>query len=57
MLTGLVAGAAGGIAGSFGGFHARRNLVRALGSPDWPIAVVEDIVAIAGGLFVVAHLR
>jgi uncharacterized membrane protein len=52
---GAVLGAAGGIAGAFGGYRARTGLVRALKVPDFVIAFLEDAVAIAGGLFLVSR--
>jgi uncharacterized membrane protein len=48
-------GGLGGIAGAFAGFHARRRLVRGLGLPDFPVAVIEDGVAIGGCLWIVTR--
>ncbi|HEY7319818.1 MAG TPA: DUF4126 family protein [Candidatus Binatia bacterium] len=50
---GAVFGVAGGVVGCFGGFGARRWLVKSLSAPDIHIAVLEDLVAIAGSLWVV----
>ena len=55
LALGAVLGAAGGIAGAFGGYHARTGLVRALKVPDIVIALLEDAVAIGGGLFLVSR--
>ncbi|MGB8062958.1 MAG: DUF4126 family protein [Candidatus Sulfotelmatobacter sp.] len=55
LLVGALAGAIGGIAGAFGGYHARVGLVRSLRVPDVIIAVSEDVVAIALGLFLVSR--
>jgi uncharacterized membrane protein len=52
---GAVLGAAGGIAGAFGGYEARTRLVRALKVPDFVIAGLEDAVAIGGGLLIVSR--
>ena len=52
---GAVLGAAGGITGAFAGYEARMRLVRALKVPDFVIAVLEDSVAIAGGLIIVSR--
>ena len=52
---GALAGAVGGIAGAFGGYHARVGLVRALRVPDFVIAVLEDLVAIGLGVFLVSR--
>ena len=48
-------GVAGGIVGCFAGYHARAWLVRSLRQPDFNIAFVEDLVAIAGSLFIVSR--
>ncbi len=50
---GAILGAAGGIAGAFVGHGARSRLVRRLKAPDWVIGLVEDAVAIGGGLYIV----
>jgi uncharacterized membrane protein len=52
---GAVLGAAGGIAGAFAGYEVRTRLVRALGIPDFAVAVVEDVIAIGGGLLIVSR--
>jgi uncharacterized membrane protein len=52
---GAMLGAAGGVAGCFGGYQARTRLVKALGTPDYVVAVVEDVVAIGGSLFVASR--
>jgi uncharacterized membrane protein len=46
LLTGLLAGALGSVAGTLGGAEARSRLVKATGGKDWPIAVLEDAVAV-----------
>jgi uncharacterized membrane protein len=48
-------GLLGGIVGCFGGYQARVRLVRSLGQPDFNVALVEDLVAIAGSLFIVSR--
>lgn len=52
---GVLLGAAGGVAGCFGGYYARQRLVKATGAPDIYIALVEDAVAIIGCLWVVTR--
>jgi len=54
-LLGAVFGIVGGVVGCFGGFQARDRLVKALGTPDISVALVEDLVAIAGSLWVVSR--
>jgi len=55
MLIGALIGAAGAIAGTFGGYQARAKLVKALGVPDFIVAVAEDLVTICGSLWVVSR--
>jgi uncharacterized membrane protein len=47
LAAGLVAGALGAVVGTLGGYEARTRLARANGGKDAPIALVEDVVAIA----------
>ena len=55
LVVGAIAGVVGGVAGAFGGYHTRVGLVRSLRVRDVIIAVPEDIVAIALGLFLVSR--
>jgi uncharacterized membrane protein len=55
IVVGAVLGIAGAMAGTYGGYHARRGLVKAFGAPDFIVAVVEDLVAIGGSLWVVSR--
>ena len=48
-------GAIGGVVGCFVGYKARTESVKALGTRDMNVALVEDIVAIAGSLWVVSR--
>ena len=54
--VGCVLGAVGGVVGAFAGYQVRTGLVRALKVPDLVIAVLEDLVAVAGALFIVTRL-
>ena len=54
-LPGAVLGVAGGLVGCFGGYQLRTRLVKALGTPDFVIALLEDVVAIGGSLWVVSR--
>jgi uncharacterized membrane protein len=56
LALGAVLGGLGGIAGTFGGNRARTGLVRALGVPDYVVALAEDCVAVGGALLVVSPL-
>ncbi len=53
-ITGAVLGGAGGLVGCFAGYEARTRLVRTLGAPDVVVAVLEDLAAILGALWVVS---
>jgi uncharacterized membrane protein len=55
IAIGAVLGVAGAIAGAFGGYELRKRLVRALKVPDVVIALLEDAVAIGGGLLIVSR--
>jgi uncharacterized membrane protein len=52
---GAVLGLSGGIAGAFAGYQVRSRLVRMLKVPDLVIALLEDAVAIGGGLLIVSR--
>jgi len=55
IVIGAILGMAGAIAGAFAGYEVRKRLVRALKAPDFVIALLEDAVAIAGGLLIVSR--
>src|SRR5437870_7607228 len=55
-LLGAVLGAVGGVVGCFGGYQARTRLVKALGKPDIYVALLEDLVTIAGCLWAVSPI-
>jgi len=55
VLLGLVLGASGGIVGCFAGYYARTRLVKALGKPDLYVALLEDLICIAGCLWIVSR--
>jgi uncharacterized membrane protein len=52
---GAVLGIVGTLAGTYGGYQARSRLVKALGTPDFVIALLEDLVTIGGSLWVVSR--
>lgn len=54
-LVGAVLGLIGGIVGCFAGYHARVRLVRSLHCPDFYVALLEDLIAIGGSLFIVSR--
>lgn len=55
VLPGAMLGAVGGVVGCFGGYQARTRLVKALGTRDIYIAMLEDFFAIAGSLWVLSR--
>ncbi len=56
FVTGALAGAIGGIVGSFGGYQARVGAVKALNLPDFVVAFTEDAIAVVGALFIVSKV-
>ncbi len=55
-LVGAGFGVVGGVVGSFAGYQARSRIVKALGVRDMYIALIEDLVAVAGCLLIVSRL-
>jgi uncharacterized membrane protein len=55
LAIGVCCGIVGALIGTFGGYFVRTRLVKALGSPDFIIALLEDAVAIGGSLWVVSR--
>lgn len=56
IAIGALLGAGGGIFGAFAGYNIRHGLVIHMNVPDIIIAVIEDLLAITGGLFVVSRI-
>ena len=55
LAVGIVVGAVGAMLGSFLGYFLRRALTKSAGLPDLPVALLEDLVAVGGGLFVASR--
>jgi uncharacterized membrane protein len=53
-LAGALLGGLGAVAGTLGGYEARTRLVETLHAPDFEIALLEDAVAIGGGVALVS---
>ena len=53
--VGAVLGVVGALIGAFGGYQIRHRLVAGLKVPDFVIAILEDVVAIGGGLLLVSR--
>jgi|SRR4029077_2785889 len=52
LMEGGVLGGAGAIAGALAGYHMRKRLSR--GEPNLGVAVLEDALAIGGGILIIA---
>ena len=50
-LEAVILGTLGALAGTFGGFLIRREIVARLACRDWPVALVEDACAILCAVF------
>jgi uncharacterized membrane protein len=57
LLLGAVLGGVGGVVGCFLGYKSRTGLVKALGTGDLNVALVEDLIAIAGSVWVVSQSK
>jgi len=55
LVGGLLAGVIGAGVGTLGGYEARSRLVRAIGGKDFPIALIEDVIAIGGAVWIVSR--
>ncbi len=54
-LTGALLGGLGGLVGAYAGYHLRRWLTLDRGLPDFLIALLEDLVAVGGGLLIISR--
>jgi uncharacterized membrane protein len=54
LALGAMAGGIGAVVGTLTGYRARTGIVRALGVRDFPVALVEDAVAVGTALLIVA---
>jgi uncharacterized membrane protein len=55
LLVGILLGVVGALAGSFVGYHLRHQIVAGLKIPDFPVALLEDAIAIGCGLLIVSR--
>lgn len=53
VVAGVGLGVLGGIVGCFGGYQVRARLAKSL--PDFNVALVEDLIAIGGSLWIVSR--
>ena len=54
LVQGILLGAVGAVIGCFAGYQARTRLVKTLAVRDLYVALVEDLVALTGALFIVS---
>ena len=52
----IALGLIGALAGTYGGYAVRHAITAGGKIPDLPVALVEDVIAIGLGFFVVSHL-
>jgi uncharacterized membrane protein len=55
LIGGLVAGTIGAVIGTLGGADLRGRLAKKVGK-DFPIALLEDVIAIGGALLIISRL-
>lgn len=53
--AGVLLGGLGAVVGTLGGYEIRTRLVETWNLPDYVVALLEDAVAIGGGLFIVSR--
>ena len=54
LLVSLVAGMIGALVGTLGGAELRSRLTRANGGKDFPVALLEDAIAIGGAILILS---
>lgn len=54
-ITGAVLGAAGGVVGCYLGFYARTRLAKSRGMQGMLVALLEDLIAIGGCIWIVSR--
>jgi uncharacterized membrane protein len=55
LFLGIVVAVVGALAGSFVGYQVRHQIVAGLKIPDFPVALLEDAIAIGCGLLIVSR--
>ena len=54
-ILGAVIGIIGTLAGTFGGYQVRHQIVTAAKIKDLPIALIEDVIAVGGGFLIASR--
>ena len=57
MAAGAIAGAIGGVAGTFAGYTVRRHLTVVRKLPDLAVALAEDVIAVGLAVLVASRLQ
>jgi uncharacterized membrane protein len=52
----VIAGIVGALIGTYGGYNIRHSLVAKANLPDFVVALMEDVVAIVGGLLIASRV-
>ena len=55
LFVGVLSAGIGAVVGAYAGFLLRRALTKQGRLPDFPVALVEDLIAIGGAFFVVSR--
>ena len=55
VIVAVTVGIIGALVGTFGGYNIRHAMVARTHMPDLVVALVEDVIAIAGGLLIVSR--
>jgi uncharacterized membrane protein len=55
LLPGILAAGIGALTGAFAGYYLRHWLTTGRRLPDFPIALVEDVIAVGGAFLIVAR--
>lgn len=56
LLVAAIVGIAGAATGTFAGYRIRRDLVLRAHLADFAVALVEDVIAVAGSVLIVSHI-
>jgi uncharacterized membrane protein len=56
LLVPAIVGVGGALIGTFVGYKTRHALVSRAHIPDFAVAIVEDVIAVAGSLLIVSHV-
>ena len=56
VVVGAIVAILGALVGTYAGYHIRHAIVTKANLPDLPVALLEDVIAIAGGLLIVSRV-